>query len=238
MTFNKLEDILLLTQERGIIIKLKFWIISIIISLLSNFVTNNIIEAKIENSGKIFKPKKSTKGKRIISLIFDFTPYLNIFMTVFNLIIVLISLKNEKLFNILTDDIKHSPEYVISNYKRNKIDKKTITEMLILDGADKKTIKEEESKIKKYETTGFATKEKGCFGVYLDDSPVFNEKDYKKAYAQELANQFIFELECCENLTQDEKIKYLNRVKKVFLDDLNNKNKVKPITKVLKQKHL
>lgn len=211
---------------------LEFWIISVILTFVSNFIMDKMLYNKIENTGYIVKPKKTKKSKVIVNMITYFIPYLNLAKTLLNSIVLSIALKKEELFDKSTEEIKYKPESVLFDYKRNYMSKEQLNENLILDGADEETKKEEFKKFNNYKK--YLIENKNNFFSFLEDSPYFEESDYNKAQAQIFANQFLFEIECNKELNENEKIKYLKKIKKVFLDDLNNKEKEKPITKVLK----
>lgn len=211
---------------------LEFWIISVIITLVSNYSLNKMVYNKLEDMGYIVKSKKTTKSKTIINLILNLIPNINLLIALLNAIIITISLNNEKVFDIITEEIRHTPDNVIFQFKKNYIDKKTLDENFILDGANNETKKEELSKFNDYKR--FVNKNNKSHFSFFEDSPYFEEKDYKKAKAQLLAKSFLEEIESCKELTKEEKTKYLKRLRKVYLDELNNKNIEMPITKVLK----
>lgn len=213
-----------------------FYIASVIINLIVNKLSNDIIKEKILDMGYICKGKKPTLGKLIWNLILILTPYLNILNSLFNGILTLVVVSNDEILLKFGGELKYSPERVKFSYERENISKKVLEDMLTLDGADKEIVEEELKKVKS-EKNGLAKKEKlGYFTTWIDDSPTFTKKDYDLACAQELANQMLFEIECNTNLTKQEKVKILSLFRVGFLNDIKGKKKdtVKPVEKTLR----
>ena len=209
------------------------YITSVLITLLSNVITNNIINNKIENMGYMMKSKRTTKTSFWISVSLNFVPYLNIIITILSDILCCVSLFNEKFLLELTKDRRHRVNEVIDEYKRNSIKKDVIKEALILEGADDKIIKEEFNKMNSY--VNFASKETWWVGDYLDDDPIYNEKDFNKAQAIKLAKDLLVDIEYNTILSNKQKQKILGLYKKEFLKLLNGKEtKTDSTNKILK----
>jgi len=198
-----------------------FYIISIIITLLSNFVTNKLMNRKIENMGYVAKSKRTTKTSLAISFALNFIPYFNIILTVLNAILCVVAVNYDKLFLEITKDKRHNSDDVIASCKRNLIKNDVLKDAMILDGASEKEIKEEFKKIKNY--ANFATKEKGWLGYYTETSPLYTEADFNKAKAIEAAKNFLNEIETNVNLTNKQKQKILALCKKDFLNNIKGK---------------
>ncbi len=213
-----------------------FYVISVLITLVTNKISNNVINKKFLDMGYICKNKKLTKGKLILNLLVDFIPYLNLLVSLFNIFTTIAIVNNEQLLLKFGEGLKHSPEYVKFKFERENVNEKLLSDVMTLEGATEDIIKEELNKIKK-EEDGFAKKEKiGRYVTYLDDQPTFTKKDYDLACAQELAKQMLFEIECNKELNSKEKAKILSLFREAFLSDIkgNKKDTVKPVEKTLK----
>lgn len=197
------------------------YILSIFITLLSNFLTNRLINNELVSMGYVVKSRRSSKISFGISISLNLIPFVNLIMSILGTILCCVGLCNEKLLLEITRAIRHDPIDVISEYKRSGIKKDVLKDVMILDGANKKEIKEELKKVDNY--TNFASKEKSWFGTILDDTPIYNEKDYNNALALKLAKEFIFEIECSTELSKKQKRELLSLCKKEFLKEINGK---------------
>lgn len=208
------------------------YILSIFITLLANFLTNRLINNELVSMGYVVKSKRNSKISFGISFSLNFIPYLNLIISILSTILCCASLCNEKLLLEITRERRHDPDDVISEYKRSGIKKDVLKDVMVLDGANKKEIKEELKKVDNY--TNFASKEKSWFGITLDDTPIYNEKDYNNALALKLAKEFIFEIENSKELSKKQKRELLSLCKKDFLDEIKGKDNNKSDSKILK----
>jgi len=194
-----------------------FYLSSVLITFIVNYVTDAIIKKKIIDSGEIYKGKKVTKKNLIFGIIMNFIPYLNLLISLLTILLIVLIVKNEEIFSMSTSKIRKSPQDVKNIFERQNKSEQMLIESMILDGADDDTISKEMELIK-------------------NEVPFYTEQEYNFACAQHQANQMLSEIEWNVELDDKEKIELLSSFRKVYLDELNGKNKenLKPIKKTLK----
>ncbi len=205
---------------------LEFYLISTVSCFGISCVTDKMLKERCLNDGYIPKAPKSSKAKFIINLVLAFTPFVNILKTLFTVVGATIALKNDELFRSVMRSAMYSPEKVKRIYEMGKTDTKSITDAMVLEGANETVIKQELEQIN-VEKEKYSTSFTGV---------TFNEKDYDLAQALSYANQFLLEIEFNIELTAEEKREILSELRKVYLDEikgLENTN-MKPINKLEK----
>lgn len=207
------------------------YIISIVMALVANVVSNKLIRNELESMGYIVKSKRSSKLSTGIAISLNFIPFLNLIISILNTILTCVGLCNEEFLLKVTREKIHDPENVIVDYKRTGVKKEVLKEAFILDGANEKDIKDEFKNLSNY--TNFSTQEKGWLGTFLDEDPIYNENDYNKACALKLAKEFLNELEFSTELSSKQKKELLSLLKNDFLDEIKGKNNTKTDTRIL-----
>lgn len=208
------------------------YIISVVITLVANVISNKLIRNELESMGYIVKSKRSSKLSTGIAISLNFIPFLNLILSILNTILTCVGLCNEEFLLKVTREKIHDPENVIVDYKRTGVKKEVLKDAFTLDGANEKDIKDEFKKLSDY--TNFSTQEKGWLGTFLDEDPIYNENDYNNALALKLAKEFINEIETTTELSKKQKKELLSLCKQDFLDEIKGKDSTKSDSRILK----
>lgn len=195
---------------------------SVIGVILVNFWGNISIKKRLKELGYIDKEVRGEFGlKELVSLIFLFTPFVNVLMAAFMVFLTIKAMKDDDtLFDIFKGKY-YSAADVKRNYERDNVKEEVLRDAFTLDGADEKLIQEE---IQKIEQQKRGYEEVDSSRSSMDLKPSFSDKEYLWACAEEYAKSVVEAISLDTSLTNEQREELLNLFRKECKLELQGKD--------------